>query len=73
MCLRQVFQRQGTKAIAAHAKIWEESKSMSKFLALEGKRSELWLLGYTRTPQPERAGGAWGSMLLEFWGSFGLK
>ena len=68
MCFRQVFQMQGTKAVAAYAKFWEESKYMSKFLAPEGKRSELWLLGYTRIQQPERAlGGGVGCMLLEFW------
>lgn len=40
--------------LTAPAKFWEENKYLSKFLALEGKCLELWLLGYTRMQQPER-------------------
>lgn len=63
---------EGMKAIAAHAKFWEESKYMSKFLAPEGKRSEF---GSLATPEynSQREYWGWCVYVAEFWGSFGLK
>lgn len=61
---------QGMKAIAAHAKFWEESKYMSKFPAPEGKCSEFWLLGYSLWLLYSGVLGVRVYMLLEFWRFF---